>query len=77
MLVGEVDLEELVDKSFRGDSANLVAVPATGRANVLEFVHIVLSVDISQNGVTRRIRHPSLRQTMNKLRQLGKRRRRR
>ena len=45
--------EELVDKFFRGDSANLVAVPVTGRANVLEFVHIVLSVDISQNGVTK------------------------
>ena len=57
-LEGQEDLEELVDKFFRGDSANLVAVPVTGRANVLEFVHTALSVDINQNGVIIRIRHP-------------------
>ena len=43
-LEGQEDLEELVDKFFRGDSANLVAVPVTGKVNVLEFVHIVLNV---------------------------------
>ena len=43
----EWDLEA---KPLREDSANLAAVLVTGRANVLEFVHIVLNVDISLNG---------------------------
>ena len=75
-----MDLEEQgdpeeQDKLFREDSANLAAVLVTGRANVLEFVHTVLSVDINQNGVVIKIRHPPFLQIRNKLRQLGRRRR--
>ena len=61
---------------LRGDFANLVAVRVTGRANVLEFVHTALSVDINQNGVVIKIRHPAFLQIRNKLSQLEKRRRR-
>ena len=68
---------DLVDKYLSEDFSNLAAVLVTGRANVLEFVHTVLSVDINQNGVAIRIRHPAFLQTMNKLRQLGRRRRKR
>ena len=42
---------DLVVKYLREDSANLAAVLVTGRANVLEFVHTALSVDVNQNGV--------------------------
>ena len=67
---------DLVVKYLREDSANLAAVLVTGRANVLEFVHTALSVDINQNGVVIKIRHPAFLQSRNKLRQLEKRRRR-
>ena len=42
----------------------------------MEFVHTALSVDINQNGVVIKIRHPAFLQIRNKLRQLEKRRRR-
>ena len=56
-------LVEQVDKSLKEDFANLAEALVTGKANALEFVLIVQSVDINLTGATKhqgRICLPSL-----------------
>ena len=67
---------DLLDNLLREDSASPATVPATGRANALEYVPTATRGDINQNGVETKFRHHPFLQTRSKLRQLGKRRRR-
>ena len=63
------------DKPPQEDSASLAIQSPTGSPSVMEYVLTATSVDINLNGAVIKIRHPPFLQIRNKLRQLGRRRR--